>query len=170
MVSDIPAGAVSGEGHSPEIGMILQPRLAVVGLRSGDHPLKGGPAILVCDGEGVFGGKTVLDGDGDDIGLGDEGIEVVLVGRGEGGFDAEGSTMEVDEEGQLRRGGGYRFGGEVEPGGDAGGGGDGDVFGVDAGVRVEGRRDGGCAGEPLNAAVLVDSNERREIVSYLTAA
>ena len=58
----------------------------------GNHPLDGGPAILVCDREWMLRPSSVFDGDGD----GNEGVQVVVICRRRGGFDAESSAMEVD--------------------------------------------------------------------------
>ena len=62
----------------------------------GNDPFKCSPAIVVGNRERVFWGSSVIDGDGDDVTFGDEGVEIVVICGRRGGFDAETSAVEVD--------------------------------------------------------------------------
>jgi len=55
-----------------------------------------------------------------DVCFGGYGADVVVVNRGEGGFDAKGATVDVNEEGKLVGGGGGGVVGEEEAGGQGG--------------------------------------------------
>lgn len=50
----------------------------------GGDPLQRGPRVVVCDGERVLWREPVVDGDGDQIGGGDEGGEVIVSDAVEG--------------------------------------------------------------------------------------
>lgn len=85
--------------------MIDQPGLAVggaivVGGVRG-HPLKSIPTIMICRRERVLRGEPVLHRNHYDINLGHEGVEVVVVELGEGGFKEEATAMEVDQDGEF---------------------------------------------------------------------
>ena len=85
-------------------------------------------------GKRVFWGSPVVDRDGDDVGGGDEGVEVVVVLSGEGSFDNEASSVEVNEEGKFLV---WRDGfGSEDSGGDGRALGDDDVVRSDGGVGV----------------------------------
>eukprot|EP00268_Persea_americana_P035237 TRINITY_DN34795_c0_g2_i2.p2 TRINITY_DN34795_c0_g2~~TRINITY_DN34795_c0_g2_i2.p2 ORF type:complete len:205 (-),score=47.76 TRINITY_DN34795_c0_g2_i2:183-797(-) len=160
LMRDVSAGAVSCHHHLGEVAMLGQP-----GVPAGDDPLEGSPAVVVGGGEEVFWGAAVVDGDDENVGFGGEGVEEGVVGGGEGGLDAEAAAVEVDEDGEFLGWG--RWFGEVDAGGDGCGGGDEEVFGGDAGLWV-GVGGGDCGGpvEALDAAVLVDAEERSEIMDY----
>lgn len=160
-MGDVGTGAVAGEEDAVEVSVLGKPRLgaAASGGMGGD-PLGGGPGVIIRGGERVLRGSAVLDGDGEDLGLGDEGVEVVVVGWGKGRLNDEAAAMEVDEDGELVFVG---VGGEVETGGDTGGWVDGDVFGGDAGGGVDGGGDDVSAHDALDTAALVDANEGEEV-------
>lgn len=84
----------------------------------GGNPFEGGPGIFKGCGKRVLWGEPVLDGDGDDICLGGDEVEVAVVEEGEGGYEAESAAVKVDEDGNLfwavRQGGFW----EVESNGD----------------------------------------------------
>ncbi|MED6120091.1 hypothetical protein PIB30_017718 [Stylosanthes scabra] len=165
VMCQVGAGAVSGEEHAGEVGVVVEPglRAAAVcgGVRGG--PLDGFPGVVVCDGEGVFRCEAVVDGDNDGVGLGGECVEVAVVGGVEGGADAEGAAVDVDEERDFS--GGVWW--EVEAGGDAGLGVDGDVFGLDVGEWVGAGRGGVSAGETIDGSVFVEAEEVGEFTENL---
>ncbi|CAI0447125.1 unnamed protein product [Linum tenue] len=88
-VGDVGAGAVPGHKHPLEIDARVQPL-----LRAGSPGR--GPAIVVGARERVLGDQPVVDGDGDDLGFGDQGVEVGVVDRGERALDAEPAAVDVD--------------------------------------------------------------------------
>lgn len=107
-----------------------------------------------------------MDGEDDGVCLCGDGVEVAVVAGVEGGADAEGAAVDVDEEGEFvgRRGGVW---GEVEASADAGLGVDGDVFGFDGSGGIG--AGGSCFGaeEALDAAVFVETEEVGELTDNL---
>ena len=146
-MGDVSPGAVAGEEDSTKVGVVVQPRLGSLagGVSGGPH--KSLPRVVVRDGDRVLRAQPVVDRDSDDVGLRDEGNEVGVVERGEGGFDAETAAVDVKEEREVAVGGGSRR--EVETGGDTCFRRNDDVFGYDAVLRDIGRRDGFCPGDSL---------------------
>ena len=63
----------------------------------GSDPFEGSPAVIVGGGKWVFRGESILDGDSEGLGLRDEAVEKSVVEEREGGFDAEATAMEVNE-------------------------------------------------------------------------
>ena len=45
--------------------------------------------------------KTVINGEGDDVGLRDQRFDIVVVARTESGLYGEASAVDVDEEGEF---------------------------------------------------------------------
>lgn len=85
----------------------------------------------------MIGGEAVLDGDGHDVGGGNDGDEVAVPRGFVGGSHEECAAVDVHEDGELLFDDHVGFG-KVEAGGDVGGGIDEDVSVEDAGYRVDG--------------------------------
>lgn len=99
-----PASAVATDVESGEIAVIGEPWIGGVGGVIGcvrRNPFERSPAIFKSCGKWVFWGEPILDGDGDDICLGDDEVEVAVVEEGEGGYKAESAAVKVDEDGKL---------------------------------------------------------------------
>lgn len=109
-----------------------------------------------------------MDGDGGDVGLRHDGVEVDVVGREVGRADAEGAAVDVNQKREFAAAGGGGFGREVEAGGDAGGGVDCDVFGLNAGAGVVAGGEGlGGADEAFDAAVFEETEQIGEFTDDL---
>jgi len=117
---------------------------------------------VVGDGEGVLRGEAIVDGGDENVGGGADCVEVAVVGGVEGGADAEGAAVDVEENREFLGGGGGG-GREVEAGGDGGLGVYGDVFGLHGGGGVSSRRSGFVAEETLDAAVFVGAEDAGEL-------
>ena len=102
---------------------------------------------------------AVVHGHGHHAGRGHEGVEVVVVRRGEGGLDDEAAAVVVDEDGDLLVGGAAGQVRQVEPRRQVGSGVDQDVLGGDASGRVESGGENLGADKTLDPAALVDANE-----------
>lgn len=117
----------------------------------------------------MFWSEPIVDGDSDGVCESHEGSEESVSDCVEGRSDAEASAVVVEEKRQFPIG---KIGQE-DSGGDAGVGRNDDVFGLDAGGRVDaggdGTRDGAEGVVPLDSTVFVDFEEGREIVEDLVA-
>lgn len=141
-MADIRAGRIAGQTDPPKIGEIVQPGLRSVSVRVRRDPFQRRPAIVVAGRDRVLRREAVLDGDGHGVGPGGEGADVGVVLGTEGGFDAEGAAVDVEEEGEApARVVVGRGGGDENSGGDVGLGRDGDVFGSESGLGVVGGGD-----------------------------
>ncbi|GER29994.1 homeobox protein cut-like 1 [Striga asiatica] len=157
VVADVGPGAVTGEEDPAQVGRVPDP---VVGPDR--DPPEGGPGVVVGRREGGLRGAAVVDGDEEDAGLPDEGVEHVVVDGVGGGGDAEGAAVEVDDEGEAA---GEGAGGAVEAGPDAGIRREDDVLGGDAGGGVGVcRRSSLGAEEALDGAVVVSAQLVHSVV------
>lgn len=93
----------------------------------GGNPLQRGPGVIERGRQRVLRSEPVVDGDGDDVGLGDQTGEELSGGDAEGGPDTEGPEVVVYHEGEFYRIGAVDFGQE-DPGFDPGFWGDHDDF------------------------------------------
>lgn len=113
VMGDISAGAVASEEAFREIGMLEKPGLGVSNMgcirrRSTSldvsllmKPEEGIEAIVVRGRKMVFGSEAIFNGNDEGIGKGSELREEVMVMRTGGATDAEGTTMEVEEQGKF---------------------------------------------------------------------
>lgn len=160
-MGDAGPGAVAGQEDAEEVAVLVQPRLGSAAAGVGGHPPERRPGVIVGDGERMLGGKAVVDGDDEEAGLCDEGVDEPKVGGREGGLRTEAAAVVVDEDRKLL----VWFGGqvrEVEASGEGDGRVDGDVLGRHARARVDGCWDGLSADEALDAAALVNADDREE--------
>lgn len=166
VVGDVAAGTVTGDEHVFWIAVGVEPGLRAGTGSVGGDPQEGFPGVVVAGRKGVLRGEAVVNGGDDNIGAGADCIEVAVVGRVEGGADAKGATVDVDENREFLGGGGSG-GREVEADGDVGLGIYGDVFGFNGGGGVDSGRSGFRAEETLDAAVFVGAEEVRKLADNL---
>ncbi|CAL9182709.1 unnamed protein product [Musa hybrid cultivar] len=157
LMHDVGARAVPCQEHPPQVPALREPLLR---RRPRRNPLECRPRVVVRGRERVLRRAAVVHGHGHHAGRGHEGVEVVVVRRGEGGLDDEAAAMVVDKDwefpvrwatGEVR---------EVEAGHQVGGRVDEDVLGDDAGGGVEPCGEYFVAEEAFDAAALEDADER----------
>ncbi|CAD5189068.1 unnamed protein product, partial [Musa acuminata subsp. malaccensis] len=162
--------ALAREEHPLEVGALRQPRLRrgpPHSSRVAGHPAEDRPRVVVGGGDRVLRSEAVVGRDGDDVGLSDEGIEVVVEQRDEGRAEAEATAVEVNEDGELLlRSIAFAEHRDVQAGRDSGFRRDEHVLGRDSGGGVDGGGRGVCAEVALDAAALEDADEAGRRIVY----
>lgn len=110
-----------------KVRVLVKPLFRTLTAGVSDGPLESFPGVVIGDGEEVLRCSTVVYGQSDDVCLGGEGADVVVVDGREGGHEAKCSAVDVKEEREFSGG---RVGDfwEEEAAGETGFGRDDDIF------------------------------------------
>lgn len=155
------SSAVPGHEAARKVAMFCEPGLARGPKESLlIEPEEAFEAVFVSSRERVLGGEAVIDGNNKSVDVGGQAAEVVVDGKDGGAEMKEGTTMEVEQNGEL---GGGR-GRQEEAEGGAKGGVKGDIFRGDVGRVGRGGASGHwrrIVGSPMDRPITV----HRELVA-----
>ena len=163
MMTRAPMGPMEGAAVDEVVRRLVEGGRGDPGVSGGEHPLERGEAVVVPGRERVLGRQAVVDGHDERRARGGQPVEEEVV-AGRRGHEA--AAVDVHDDGQLGAGAGAvgGHGGQVEAGGV---GAEVDVLGLDPRGSVVARIHGRGHQGPLDAAALVDPEQRAELAHDL---